>query len=112
MVTSLWIVLLITIEPLWSPWWTSQFPPNLVLYIVKKLIASTAIFSHSFDHRAFNRSHKPLYGHLIMDCAFDDDRTIVVAKVEFAISANVVLHILKSLFNPFRMTIYHMLSVV
>ena len=35
MVTSLWIVLLMTIESLWSPWWTSPFPPNLVLYIVK-----------------------------------------------------------------------------
>ena len=46
-----------------------------------------------------------------MDCAFDDDRTIVVAMVDFAISANVVLYILKSLFSPFRMTIYHMLSV-
>ena len=46
-----------------------------------------------------------------MDCAFDDDRTIVVAKVDFAISANVVLYILKSLLSPFRMTIYHMLSV-
>ena len=39
MVTSLWIVLLMTIDPLWSPWWTSPFPPNLVLYIVKKLLA-------------------------------------------------------------------------
>ena len=28
-----------------------------------------------------------LYGHLIMDCAFDDDRTIVVAMLDFAISA-------------------------
>ena len=37
-----------------------------------------------------------------MDCAFDDDRTIVVAKMDFAISANVVLYILKSLFSPFR----------
>ena len=46
-----------------------------------------------------------------MDCAFDDDRTVVVAMVDFAISANVVLYILKSLFSPFRMTIYHMLSV-
>ena len=46
-----------------------------------------------------------------MDCAFDDDRTIVVAMVDFAISANVVLYILKSLFSPFRMTIYHLLSV-
>ena len=46
-----------------------------------------------------------------MDCAFDDDRTIVVAIVDFAISANVVLDILKSQLSPFRMTIYHMLSV-
>ena len=51
MVTSLWIVLLMTIELLWSPKWT------------------------------------------------------------LPISANVVLYILKSLFSPFRMTIYHMLSV-
>ena len=46
-----------------------------------------------------------------MDCAFDDDRTIVVAMVDFAISANMVCYILESLFSPFRMTIYHMLSV-
>ena len=46
-----------------------------------------------------------------MDCAFDDDRTIVIAMVDFAISANVVFCILKSLFSPFRMTIYRMLSV-
>ena len=46
-----------------------------------------------------------------MDCAFDDDRTVVVAKVDFAISANVVIYILTSLFSQFRMTIYHMLSV-
>ena len=46
-----------------------------------------------------------------MDCAFDDDRTIVVAMVDFAISANVVLYILKSIFSPFLITIYHMLSV-
>ena len=32
-----------------------------------------------------------LYGHLIMDCAFDDDRTIVVAIVDFAISAQLGL---------------------
>ena len=44
-----------------------------------------------------------------MDCAFDDDQTI--AMVDLAISANVVLYILKSLFSPFRMAIYHMLSV-
>ena len=35
-----------------------------------------------------------------MDCAIDDDRTIVVAMVDFAISANVVLYVLKSLFSP------------
>ena len=33
MVTSLWIELLMTIEPLWSTWWISPFPPNLVLYL-------------------------------------------------------------------------------
>ena len=77
----------------------------------KKLFASTVIFSHSFDLRALKLEHTLLYGHLIMDCAFDDDRTIVVAMVDFAVSANVVLYILKSLFSPFRMTIYHMLSV-
>ena len=32
-----------------------------------------------------------------MDCAFDDDRTIVVAMVDFAISANVVFYKLKIL---------------
>ena len=53
----------------------------------KKLLASTAIFSQSFDHRAFKLKHKPLNGYLIMDCAFDDDRTIVVTMVDFAISA-------------------------
>ena len=53
----------------------------------KKLIAWTAIFSHSFDHRAFKLYHKLLYGHLIMDCAFYGDRTNVVAMVDFAISA-------------------------
>ena len=53
----------------------------------KKLIASTAIFSHSFVHRAFKLYDKLLYGHLIMDCAFDDDRAVVVAMVDFAISA-------------------------
>ena len=46
-----------------------------------------------------------------MDCAFDDDQTIVVATVDFAIYANLVLYILTSLLSPFRMTIYHMLSV-
>ena len=82
-----------TIEPLWSPWWKSPFPPNLVLYIVKKLIASTAIFSHSFDHRDFKLKHKLLYGNFIMDCAFDDDRTIVVAMMDFAISIKFGLHV-------------------
>ena len=53
----------------------------------KKLLASTAIFSHSFDHRALKLWHKLLYGHPIMHCAFDDDRTIVVAMMDFAISA-------------------------
>ena len=77
----------------------------------KKLLTSTAIFSNSFNHRAFKLWHKLLYGHLIMDCAFDDDRTIVVAMVDFAISANKVFYIVNSLFSPFRMTIYHMLSV-
>ena len=52
----------------------------------KKLIASTDIFSHSFDHRAFKLQHKLLYGHLIMNCAFDGYRTIVVTMVDFAIS--------------------------
>ena len=48
-----------TIEPLWSPWWTSPFPP---LYIVKKkLLATNPIFSHSFDHIAFKLQHKLLY---------------------------------------------------
>ena len=37
-----------------------------------------------------------LYGHFIMDCAFDDDRTIVVAMVDFAISANLVFYIEKN----------------
>ena len=46
-----------------------------------------------------------------MNYAFDDDGTIAVAIVAFAISANEVLYILKSLFSPFCMTIYHMLSV-
>ena len=53
----------------------------------KKLLASTAISSHSFDHRAFKLQHKLLYGHLIMDCVPDDDRAIVVAMMDFAISA-------------------------
>ena len=53
----------------------------------RKLIDSTAIFSHSFDHRAFKLYHKLLYGHFIMDCAFDEDRSIMVAMVDFAISA-------------------------
>ena len=35
MASLLWIVLLMTIEPLLSPSWTLPFPPNLVLYIVK-----------------------------------------------------------------------------
>ena len=43
-------------------------------------------FSHSFDHRSIKLLHKLLYGHFIMDCAFYDDRTIVVAMVDFAIS--------------------------
>ena len=51
MVSPIQIVLRMTIEPLWSPWWTSPFPPSQVFYV------------------------------------------------------------LKSLFSPFRMTIYHMLSV-
>ena len=59
----------------------------------KKLLASTAIFSHSFDHRASKLYHKLLFGHFIIDCAFDDDRTIVVAMVDFSISADVVLYI-------------------
>ena len=37
----------------------------------KKLIASTAIFSHSFDHTAFKLKHKLLYGHLIVYCVPD-----------------------------------------
>ena len=53
----------------------------------KKLIASTVIFTHSFNHRAFKFEPKLLCGHLIMDCAFDDDQTIVVAMLDFAISA-------------------------
>ena len=79
----------------------------------KKLLASKAIFSHSFNHRASNSntSFYIIYGYFIMDCAFDYDRAIVVAMVNFSISANVVLYILKSLFSPFRMTIFHMLSV-
>ena len=53
----------------------------------KKLIASTAIFSHSFDHRTFKLHDKLLYGHLIMACAFDEDWTVVVSMVDLAISA-------------------------
>ena len=57
----------------------------------KKLLASTAIFSHSFDQRVFKLLHELLYSPLIMDCAFDDDRTIVVAIADFAISAQIGL---------------------
>ena len=53
----------------------------------KKLLAANPIFSHRFDYRAFKLYHKLLYGHLIIDCAFDDYRTIVVAMVDFAFSA-------------------------
>ena len=44
MVTSIWIVLVMTIEPLWSPWWTLPFPPNLVLYIVHYQMSRTLHF--------------------------------------------------------------------
>ena len=57
----------------------------------KKLVAKKPIFSHSFDRRTFKLLHKLLYGHRITDCAPDDDRTIVVAMVDFAISAQVGL---------------------
>ena len=56
-----------------------------------KCLASTAIFSHSFDHKAFKHLHELLYGPLIMDCALDEDRTIVIAMVDFAISAQFAL---------------------
>ena len=64
---------------------SAQF--GLIYMYSKKFLASTAIFSHSSDHRAFKLQHKLLYGHLMMDCGFDDDLTIVVAVMDFAISA-------------------------
>ena len=67
-----------------------------LIYIVKKLIALTVIFSHSFDHRDFKLKHKLLYGHCIIDCAFDDDRTIVVAMVDFTKTANLVFYLVKN----------------
>ena len=57
------------------------------LIYCKKILARKPIFSNSFDFKAFKLWHKLLYGHLIMDCAFVDDRTVVVAMVDFAISA-------------------------
>ena len=76
----------------------------------RKRIASTAIFSHSFDHRAFKLLHKLLYGHLIMVCAFGDDRSIVVAMVDFAISAQFGLIYCKKLIDAtaiFSHSFYH-----
>ena len=53
----------------------------------KKPLALKPIFSHSFGRRAFKLKHKLFNGTFIPACAFDDDRTIGVAMVDFAISA-------------------------
>ena len=53
----------------------------------KKPLAIKPIFSHSFGRRAFELTHKLLNSTYIPAYALDDDRTIVVAMVDFAVSA-------------------------
>ena len=106
MVSSYRLLLLMTIEPLWSPWLTSPFPPNLVLYIVKNYYLQN-LSSHKVlvvERSNFNTSFFMISSYRLL--RFDDDRTIVGA-----ISANLVFYILTSPIRPFRMNIYHMLSV-
>ena len=61
------------------------------LYYTEKKALHAPISSTSFGSRAVKLKFKPLYGHLIMAYANYNDRTIVVATVDFAISAQIGL---------------------
>ena len=87
MVFSYRLLLLMTIGPLVVAMVDFAISAQFGLIYSKKLLAAKPIFSHSFGCRAFKFEHKLLYGHLVLACGFSDDRTIVVAMVDFVISA-------------------------